>query len=308
MRREGPMAAEIKDKRSTPSMVSGGGVRWAVKDGVYTISYEMTTTLTMEPGLYDIYTPSAGGLYFSKVDMREDQLLVFPNSDQSKILDDITTFWSCEEAFLRHDVPFKRGIMLWGPPGSGKSSLLRLISQDVISRGGIVLQFSSTDLFVAGYRMFREVQPDTPIVVLMEDLDTIFTHQNESKLLNLLDGAELAEKTIFLATTNYPEKLGARIMNRPSRFDRVYKIPHPDAEARKLYLDTLAGGEDVVPSARWARETEGLSLSHVKELFIGSYIMGGNDAEIIDTLRGMRVRHSSGEGDDFVPAPTGAYI
>jgi hypothetical protein len=285
---------------------------WSVSEGVYTISYSTITTPTMEPGLYDMVI-NDGRLFFSQVDLRDDQLLVFPGSEQDSILKDITTFWDSEDRFKKYDIPFKRGIMLWGPPGSGKSSLLRLVSRDVIARGGVVFQFSNPDLFVSGYRMFREVQPDTPIVVIMEDLDTIFSHSNESKILNLLDGAELAEKTVFLATTNYPEKLGPRIMNRPSRFDRVYRIPHPNAKARQLYLETLAAqGGDTVPAAEWAKLTSGLSLSHLKELFVGTHIMGGNPDEVIRILKGMKARHSSAEDDDIdgeaVESNIGAYV
>jgi SpoVK/Ycf46/Vps4 family AAA+-type ATPase len=282
---------------------------WAVKAGVYTESYGTVTTDKMEPGLYDI-AASTQGLFFSQVDLRDDQLLLFPDSVQEDILADITKFWSSEELFQRHDIPFKRGVMLWGPPGSGKSSVLRLVSRAVIERGGVVFQFTNPDLFVAGYRTFRAVQPKTPIVVIMEDLDTIFSHSNESKILNLLDGAESAEGTVFLATTNYPEKLGPRIMNRPSRFDRVYKVPHPNAEARRQYLDELAGGADIVPSQLWAEQTKGLSLSHMKELFVGAYIMGGDADEVIRLLKGMKQKHTSAEDEDEVREDDliGAYI
>jgi energy-coupling factor transporter ATP-binding protein EcfA2 len=285
--------------------VSNDHPTWAVSDGVYSVSYNTVTTDKLEPGLYDINS-SQGTLYFSQVDLREDQLLVFPDSVQENILDDITKFWASEELFKKHDIPFKRGVLLFGQPGSGKSSLLRLVSRDVISRGGVVFQFTNPDMFVAGYRQFREVQSDTPIVVIMEDLDTIFSHNNESKILNLLDGAESAEGTVFLATTNFPEKMGPRIMNRPSRFDRVYRVPPPSAKAREMYLDELAGAPGVIPSERWAQLTQGLSLSHLKELFIGVHILGGDEEETIATLKGMRVKHTSAE-DDYIEGEVDDY-
>lgn len=280
--------------------------RWAESDGTYMITYSTHTVERMRPGMYAMEATQQG-IVFAKIRVRDDELLKFPGTDQERIVGDITTFWASELKFRLHGLPFKRGIILWGPPGSGKSSTVRLVCEDVISRGGIVFQFTNPDLFVGGYRIFRQVQPKTPIVVVMEDLDTIFTSSNESRILNLLDGAEDADQVVFLATTNYPELLGARIMNRPSRFDRVYKVPHPAAAAREMYLSRLAG-VTAIDSARIAKATSGLSLAHLKELFIGVYIMGGDEAETIRILRGMRDKPTSADDDtEFEEPGHGGY-
>ncbi len=285
--------------------MTGKPCRWAVNDDAYMITYNTRTVEKMVPGMYDIGSTQQG-IVFVRVDVRSDDLLTFPDTDQERIVQDITTFWASEDKFREHSLPYKRGIMLWGPPGSGKSSTVRLVCRDVIARGGIVFQFTSPDLFVNGFRVFRQVQPDTPVVVIMEDLDTILQQSNESKILNLLDGAEDAERVVFLATTNYPERLGPRIMNRPSRFDRVYKVPHPSAPARELYLRSIAGTADV-DVARWAKATSGLSLAHLKELFIGVHIMGGDERETLDVLRGMRDKHTSAEDDSEFEESSGGY-
>jgi Cdc6-like AAA superfamily ATPase len=284
--------------------------RWAEADGSYMITYNTHTVQEMQPGMYDM-AATQQGIVFSSVTTRSDELLTFPGTDQEQIIEDITTFWASEAKFRKHDLPYKRGILLYGPPGSGKSSTVRLVCRDVIARGGIVFQFTNPDLFVSGYRVFRQVQPETPIVVIMEDLDTILDRSNESRILNLLDGAESADQVVFLATTNYPERLGPRIMNRPSRFDRVYRVPHPGLQARELYLENIAGGADIDVKG-WAKQTGGLSLAHLKELFIGVEIMGGDEKQTIKVLRGMREKHSSAEddqidGEDSVDQ-IGAYI
>ena len=91
-------------------------------------------------------------------------------------------------------------------------------------------------------------------------------------------------------------------MNRPSRFDRVYKIPHPAAPAREMYLTRIARGAPIDIKG-WTKATHGLSLAHLKELFIGVYIMGGNEAETIRVLKGMRDKHTSAEDDDEFEEP-----
>jgi hypothetical protein len=69
--------------------------------------------------------------------------------------------------------------------------------------------------------------------------------ENSGPLLNILDGIGQMENTIYLATTNYPEKLKERILNRPSRFDRRYKIEKPDSNIRKFYFEKKLRDEDL---------------------------------------------------------------
>src|SRR5690606_25113144 len=195
----------------------------------------------IEPGYYDI-TIVQGQVYFVPVRARTEDLLKFPDSASKEVLEGIREFWDREELFKKYGLPHKRGIMLYGPPGAGKSCTLQLVARDVIERGGVVLTFGQPSVFLAGYRALRDIQPDTPIVVLMEDFDSLPTKSDESVLLNLLDGAEELSKVVFLATTNYPERMPERIMNRPSRFDLRIHVPHPSAGAREVYLRSLLQG------------------------------------------------------------------
>ena len=273
--------------------------RWQHRDGVYFATNEVETSDLMKPGMYDPGVTQEGRIYFSPVDQRNDALLRFPNSISTKIVDEISLFWERERAFRDHDIPFKRGILLHGPPGSGKSSTLRQITQDVIEHGGVVMQFANPRVFVDAFRVFRMIQSDTPVVVTMEDLDTILERGNESYIMNMLDGIELVEKVVFLATTNYPEKLSARIGNRPSRFDRLYFIGHPNQPARRMYLESLLLPGDDVDLDQWARDTKGLSIAHLKELFVGVVVLGGEYAEVLKLMKGMKqIPKSTDEGYD----------
>ena len=131
--------------------------------------------------------------------------------------------------------------MFHGPPGGGKSTLVNLIISDVIEKGGIALQFSDPKLFNIGIRHFRQIEPDRPLVIIMEDIDALIggEDKNESLLLNILDGTDQIDNVIFLATTNYPDKLEQRIIDRPSRFDRVIEIKSPPETVRRSYLSSL---------------------------------------------------------------------
>ena len=183
---------------------------------------------------------------------------------------------------------------------TGKSCTIQLVCKDVIERGGVVIKFGVPDLFKEGIRYFREIQSETPCVVLMEDIDSTLEMYNESEVLNILDGVDECTKTVFLATTNYPADLGERIMNRPSRFDKRFKIGFPTAEARQLYFEYLIQNnekdDESVPESvkdmkidikKWVKDTKGFSVSHLKELFIAVVILGDEYKDAVETLQTM---------------------
>lgn len=266
--------------------------RWLDIDGMYQATSNTKTVDEVVPGVYDMVATQQG-FFFTPLDARVDELIRFPDTTVSEVVDEIDAFWSREAMFRAHELPYKRGILLWGPPGSGKSCTLQLIARDVVARGGVVLIFNHPDVFITGYRIFRAVQKDTPLVVLMEDLDTILERSPETKVLNLLDGIELVDKVVFLATTNYPEKMSDRIVNRPSRFDRKYKVAHPEDASRHMYLKSLIRGDDSIDLEKWASETKGLSLAHLKELFISVVILGSDYEKTLAVLKKMQERTSS---------------
>ena len=266
---------------------TGGGLFQAAVD----------TTPTLPPGFYST-TLIQGALYFILDEESDRTVLRFPGSPTDAVVAELEDFWTKGAVFDKHGLPHKRGILLWGPPGSGKSCTIQLIARDVIERGGLVLEFSSS--FLSAYRTLRAVEPERPIVVLMEDLDSVITPQNESGILNVLDGIGEMTKVAFIATTNYPEKLVDRIINRPSRFDRKVLIGHPSEPSRVVYLESLGLEGDEVDVQRWAKDTEGFSLAHLKEMFVAVVILGNSYAATLKQLRSMseRVDSFQGEGRD----------
>lgn len=188
---------------------------------------------------------------------------------------------------------------------SGKSCTIQLIMKDVVEREGIVIKFTNPGLFLEGMRVFREIEKETPCVILMEDIDSTLEMWDESQVLNILDGVDQVEKVVFLATTNYPERLGARILNRPSRFDKRFKIGHPDAESRMMYFKHLIGDEKIaelnINLKKWVKDTDKFSIAHLKELFVAVVILGDDYKEAVETLSSMKeVIHSEDDKDKFM--------
>ena len=71
----------------------------------------------LEPGLYEIRSLPNGGLYYERVAMGTEGLLRFPETASQKVVNEIETFWEREEMFVKHRLAFKRGMLLYGPPG-----------------------------------------------------------------------------------------------------------------------------------------------------------------------------------------------
>jgi len=158
-----------------------------------------------------------------------------------------------------------------------------------------VIKFTSPGCFSAGLRKLREIQPETPVVVLMEDIDSTIHVYSETDVINILDGVDRMDKIVFLATTNYPEQLGQRIMNRPSRFDKRYKVGYPNEESRRLYLHHLIGDEpnDLVDVDKWVKDTPEFSIAHLKELFVAVVVFEDKYDDALKTLRSMKTEITS---------------
>lgn len=271
-------------------------VQWTTSDGK-TFVPASHTAATLSPGLYEISHSPTIGLYFQKTPVQTEGLLRFPQTNSNKIIAEIQKFWDLEGKFREYKLAYKRGILMWGPPGSGKTCTIKLIMADVINRDGVVVKFTNPALFLLGMRVLRDIQPKTPVVVLMEDIDAIIRQHSESEVLQILDGVDAVDRIAFLASTNYPEELGARILNRPSRFDKRFKIDVPNAESRTIYFKHLIGEERIkeldIPLARWVEDTEGFSMAHMKELFIATVILGDRYEDAIRTLGKMKEKVSS---------------
>lgn len=299
-----------------------GSTQWTTGDNKRFVPASKTCK-RLTPATYEIKSSPNIGLYFEKIPINIEGLVRFPQANADKVLTEIQKFWDRDNLFREYNLVHKRGILMWGPAGSGKSSCIKFVMKDVIEeRKGIVIKFTHPKLFIEGMRIFREIEPETPAVILMEDIDAIIESYSESEVLNILDGVDRIDKIVFLATTNYPELLGARIVNRPSRFDKRIKIGHPNAESRMIYLKHLICDNDrakteglttdkkkneyILKKAkslgidleRWVKDTKEFSIAHLKELFIATVILGDEYDEAIKTLRSMKdqIRSADAEG------------
>lgn len=242
-------------------------------------------------GMYNVH-PTETGMYFNPLADAGDDLLEWPGSVVSKVVADIRKFSERLPVFRKLGLTHKRGMLLFGPPGSGKTSVLRAVAREFIASGGIVLLDPDPNTVAAGLQVIRRTEAERPVLVLFEDFDTLIK-RSTGTLLSLLDGEQQVDRVVFLATTNYPEKLEPRIVNRPSRFDVLIKVEMPDAEGRRTFLRLRAPELfEVEDLEKWVSETEGFSMAHLKELIISVQALDVAFETALKRLRDMLANKS----------------
>jgi hypothetical protein len=160
--------------------------------------------------------------------------------------DDIDFFFQSADWFRKMGLPHRRGYLLHGPPGNGKSTAVRcLLTSHGLTAYTLRLFDKGTDDESLD-ELFRLALKTSPSVVLFEDIDRAFPKTGEYRtrisvqhLLNTLDGIASGEEIIVVATANEPALLDPAILRRPGRFDRVVQFPNPSEALRKLYFERL---------------------------------------------------------------------
>ena len=229
-----------------------------------------------------------------------DDLILAPELADS-VRADVRRFIAAKDTYAKHRVPWKRGLLLLGAPGNGKTHMVRALVRESGWQCLYVKSFRGrrSDADEGISRVFARARRAAPCVMVLEDLDCLIDENHRSVLLNELDGFAQNEGLLIIATTNHPEKIDRSLLDRPSRFDRKFNFPLPEPRERRRYLEHWRDGLE--PALRFSDETlhalvEGSSaftFAYLKELTFGAMMafMDANrpmDEVAPEVLTGLR--------------------
>jgi transitional endoplasmic reticulum ATPase len=199
------------------------------------------------------------------------------------------------DSFARLGVDAPRGVLIYGPPGGGKTFLVRALAGtgalNVFSvKGAELLDKYVGESERAVRELFRRAADAAPALVFLDEVDALAPRRGQSAdsgvadrvvaaLLTELDGVEPLRDVVVLGATNRPELIDPALL-RPGRLERLIYVPPPDAEARAAILratarntplapdvdlDALAAGLDGYSAADCAALLREAALSAIRE-------------------------------------------
>lgn len=280
------------------------GTQWSDVRGGCIITANNTFS-KLESGYYSIHYSNEIGMYFQKEKIATNKLFEMPNSATELIMSDISKFWTLEETYKKYSRVFRRNYLLYSAPGTGKTSLINIMCQQLIKLyDGIVFSLYTErdiELFIDAVRRVRDIEPERKIIAVIEDIDAFISPDEscrsslDSYLLNILDGNYKINGVVIIATTNYIERIANRYKNRPSRFDRIVEFPLPNEASRKIFIEKSVLPEDLkkINIDEWVKKTKGYTIDHINELILLYFVFGHTEEESFKTIDDMVKNNSN---------------
>lgn len=197
----------------------------------------------------------------------------------------------------------KRGILLHGPPGTGKTFTAMYLASRMPGRTVFLLTATSFGSIETACKMARILEPST---VILEDVDLIGAQRETQvvdanailfELLNQMDGLSNDADILFVLTTNRPDVLEHALAARPGRVDQAIEIPLPDADCRRRLFDLYSHGlklevkrpEDVI------KKIEGVSAAFIRELLRKSAVFAAIEMPNEIIVRDKHIQDALGD-------------
>jgi len=191
---------------------------------------------------------------------RPIESVILDEGVKERIVADVKDFLDHRTWYMDRGIPYRRGYLLYGPPGSGKSSFIQALAGE-LDFGVAIINLSERGLTDDRLAHLLTNLPQRT-VVLLEDADAAFANRRQvdgdgygggnvtfSGLLNALDGVVAGEERICFLTTNHIDRLDEALI-RPGRVDMTVRIGHATRHQAAGMWDRFYGDIDVDGTGR----------------------------------------------------------
>jgi cell division protease FtsH len=223
-----------------------------------------------------------GDLQFLQLGSKNwDDLSLLPELKE-ELMANTVDFLKRSKELAKYGIPRKRGLILAGKPGTGKT----LISKVLMSNSPGITCLAADPALLVHARYIKEIYAIAgdlkPSIVFLEDIDLIgecragpgARGEALNELLDILDGVKECSEVVTIATTNYAEALDDALSQRPSRFDRIITMRPPGRELRREIVHNLCRRIplDQAVQDHVVSMTEGYTPAQVQEVVFGLVI------------------------------------
>jgi transitional endoplasmic reticulum ATPase len=214
------------------------------------------------------------------------------------------------DTFSRLGVAPPRGLLLYGPPGCGKTFLVKAIAgsgqANVLSvKGAELLSKWVGESERAVRELFRRAREAAPTLVFLDEVDALAPVRGQSTdggttdrvvaaLLTELDGVESLRDVVVIGATNRPDLVDPALL-RPGRLERLVFVPPPDAAARGQILKAAAKSVPLDPAvdlAALGEQTEGFSAADCAALIREAALTAMRESMSATTVTAAHVEHA----------------
>ena len=222
----------------------------------------------------DDYQGRVSGVKVHELKHVSREEVILPQKTLALLDRNVIDFAKQRPALKKRGMNVKKGLLFFGPPGTGKTHTVHYLSRALPETTTLIITSEQIGWLSRYMTLARLLQPS---LVIIEDADLIARQRNRlgtceevllNKLLNEMDGLRADAEIIFVLTTNRPQALEEALTARPGRIDQAIEFPLPDDAGRRQLAVLYAGNQNLREDAieLIVQKTEHTSAAFIKEL------------------------------------------
>jgi len=229
---------------------------------------------------------------YNSVQKSSWESVILDEDMKKSLIADVENFFDGQQTYEDLKVPWKRGVIYYGPPGNGKTISIKAMMHSLYQRGAngdsrlavptlyvrSLASFGGPEYALS--QIFGKAREEAPCYLVFEDLDSLVNDHVRSYFLNEVDGLKSNDGILMVGSTNHLDRLDPGIAKRPSRFDRKYYFSDPNYDQRvqycKFWQGKLKDNKDIgFPDelcGKIAEITPKFSFAYLQEAFVAALL------------------------------------